>query len=86
MQLLLLGLGDFELAEVAAALLLGLEAAVAELGRGVDPLKVDLFGGDPPLVDVDSLPKGPLEEVVVNVTVPSEAHRVDRLLSKIDWG
>ena len=36
-------LGDLELAEVLVALFLGLEAAVAELGCCIDPLKIDFF-------------------------------------------
>ena len=95
----LLLLADLELAEEPLPLVLGLEAATAELGSGVDPLKVDLFGGDSPVVDVDGLPEGdsPLgstadgaldhEEVVVDVTVTGEAaHWVDGLLGEIDRG
>ena len=95
----LLLLADLELAKEPLPLILSLEAATAELGGGVDPLEVDLFGGDPPVVDVDGLPEGdsPLgstadgaldhEEVVVDVTVAGEAaHWVDGLLGEIDWG
>ena len=95
----LLLLADLELAKEPLPLILSLEAATAELGGGVDPLKVDLFGGDSPVVDVDGLPEGdgPLgstadgaldhEEVVVDVTVTGEAaHWVDGLLGEIDWG
>ena len=97
---LLLGvLGNLELAEEPLPLLLGLEPATAELGGGVDPLEVDLFGSDSPVVDVDGLPEGdsPLgstadgaldhEEVVVDVTVAGEAaHWVDGLLGEIEGG
>ena len=97
--LLLSLLGDLELAEEPLPFVLGLEPAAAELGGGVDPLKVDLFGSNPPVVDVDGLPEGdgPLgstadraldhEEVVVNVTVPGEAaHWVDGLLGEVELG